>query len=115
MTLANAVNSAESLHNLEDWAIMRGWWTYSSLFVLVRSPVPPVESLVRKNVPPDINAARALLAFIGVNLLDLDCRGFLQDRIQRLKTYRTLRSERKYSPGSLKWPMLNSLSVKRKI
>jgi UDP-N-acetylglucosamine acyltransferase len=48
-------------------------------------------SLVRKNIPPFIKAAREPLSFIGVNSIGLRRRGFDTDRIIRIEDiYRML-------------------------
>jgi UDP-N-acetylglucosamine acyltransferase len=48
-------------------------------------------SLVRKNIPPYIKAAREPLSYIGVNSIGLRRRGFDNDRILRIEDiYRTL-------------------------
>jgi UDP-N-acetylglucosamine acyltransferase len=48
-------------------------------------------SLVRKNIPPFIKAAREPLSFVGVNSIGLRRRGFSSDQIVNIEDiYRTL-------------------------
>ena len=88
--IANAVNIAGHC-TVEDWAIIEGMVGVQQFVRIGSHAFVAGGSLVRKNVPPYIKAARAPLAFIGVNSIGLRRRGFLQDRIQRIEDiYRTL-------------------------
>ena len=88
--LANAVNIAGHC-TIEDWAIIEGMVVVQQFVRIGAHAFIAGGSLVRKNVPPYIKAAREPLAFIGVNSIGLRRRGFLQDRIQRIEDiYRTL-------------------------
>lgn len=88
--LANAVNVAGHV-TIEDWCIVEGMVGIQQFVRLGAHSFIAGGSLVRKNVPPYIKAAREPLAYIGVNSIGLRRRGFLQDRIQRIEDiYRTL-------------------------
>ena len=88
--LANAVNIAGHC-TIEDWAIVEGMVGVQQFVRIGAHAFVAGGSLVRKNVPPYIKAAREPLSFIGVNSIGLRRRGFLQDRIQRIEDiYRTL-------------------------
>ena len=88
--LANAVNVAGHV-TIEDLVIVEGMVGIQQFVRLGAHSFIAGGSLVRKNVPPYIKAAREPLAYIGVNSIGLRRRGFLQDRIQRIEDiYRTL-------------------------
>lgn len=88
--LANAVNIAGHC-TIEDWAIVEGMVGVQQFVRIGAHAFVAGGSLVRKNVPPYVKAAREPLSFIGVNSIGLRRRGFLQDRIQRIEDiYRTL-------------------------
>ena len=88
--IANAVNIAGHC-TIEDHAIIEGMVGVQQFVRIGAHSFIAGGSLVRKNVPPYIKAAREPLAFIGVNSIGLRRRGFLQDRIQRIEDiYRTL-------------------------
>ena len=88
--LANAVNIAGHC-TVEDWTIVEGMVGVQQFVRIGAHAFVAGGSLVRKNVPPYVKAAREPLAFIGVNSIGLRRRGFLQDRIQRIEDiYRTL-------------------------
>ena len=88
--LANAVNIAGHC-SVEDWAIVEGMVGVQQFVRIGAHAFVAGGSLVRKNVPPYVKAAREPLSFIGVNSIGLRRRGFLQDRIQRIEDiYRTL-------------------------
>ena len=88
--LANAVNIAGHC-TVEDWAIIEGMVGVQQFVRIGAHAFVAGGSIVRKNVPPYVKAAREPLSFIGVNSIGLRRRGFLQDRIQRIEDiYRTL-------------------------
>ena len=88
--LANAVNIAGHC-TVEEWAIVEGMVGVQQFVRIGAHAFVAGGSLVRKNVPPYVKAAREPLSFIGVNSIGLRRRGFLQDRIQRIEDiYRTL-------------------------
>ncbi|MBM56045.1 MAG: acyl-[acyl-carrier-protein]--UDP-N-acetylglucosamine O-acyltransferase [Euryarchaeota archaeon] len=90
VVIANAVNIAGHC-TIEDWVIIEGMVGVQQFVRIGAHSFIAGGSLVRKNVPPYIKAAREPLAFIGVNSIGLRRRGFLQDRIQRIEDiYRTL-------------------------
>jgi UDP-N-acetylglucosamine acyltransferase len=88
--LANAVNVAGHV-TIEDHVIVEGMVGIQQFVRIGAHAFVAGGSLVRKNVPPYIKAAREPLAYIGVNSIGLRRRGFQQDRIQRIEDiYRTL-------------------------
>tara|TARA_B100000683_G_scaffold258135_1_gene280530 strand:- start:341 stop:1126 length:786 start_codon:yes stop_codon:yes gene_type:complete len=88
--IANAVNIAGHC-TVDDWAIVEGMVGVQQFVRIGSHAFVAGGSLVRKNVPPYVKAAREPLSFIGVNSIGLRRRGFLQDRIQRIEDiYRTL-------------------------
>ena len=87
--LANSVNVAGHVV-IEDHVIIEGMVGIQHLYE--SAPTPSSSgSLVRKNVPPYIKAAREPLSYIVINGIGLRRRGFDIDRIQAIEDiYRTL-------------------------
>jgi len=65
IVIANSVNLAGHV-TIDDWAILEG-------------------SLVRKNVPPFVKAAREPLSYVGVNVVGLRRRGFTDEQVVRIE------------------------------
>jgi len=90
VVLANAVNVAGHV-TIDDWVIIEGMVGVQQFVHVGEHAFVAGGSLVRKNIPPYIKAAREPLSFIGVNSIGLRRRGFTQDKIQRIDDiYRTL-------------------------
>tara|TARA_B100000780_G_scaffold157177_2_gene109952 strand:- start:19219 stop:20007 length:789 start_codon:yes stop_codon:yes gene_type:complete len=90
VVLANAVNVAGHV-TIDDWVIIEGMVGIQQFVHIGEHAFVAGGSLVRKNIPPYIKAAREPLSFIGVNSIGLRRRGFNQDKIQRIDDiYRTL-------------------------
>lgn len=90
VVLANAVNVAGHV-TIDDWVIIEGMVGIQQFVRIGEHAFVAGGSLVRKNIPPYIKAAREPLAYIGVNSIGLRRRGFDQDRITRIEDiYRTL-------------------------
>ena len=90
VVLANAVNVAGHV-TIDDWVIIEGMVGVQQFVHVGEHAFVAGGSLIRKNIPPYIKAAREPLSFIGVNSIGLRRRGFSQDKIQRIDDiYRTL-------------------------
>lgn len=82
--LANAVNLAGHV-TIEDHAILEGMVAVQQFIRIGKHSFIAGASLVRKNVPPFVRAAREPLSYIGVNRIGLERRGFSQDSIQDIE------------------------------
>jgi len=82
--LANAVNLAGHVV-LEDYAILEGMVAVQQFIRIGKHSFIAGASLVRKNVPPFVRAAREPLSYIGVNRIGLERRGFPQETIQDIE------------------------------
>jgi len=88
--LANSVNLAGHV-NIEDWAILEGLVAVQQFIHVGAHSFVTGGSLVRKNVPPFVKAAREPLSYIGVNSVGLRRRGFSPERILEIEDiYRTI-------------------------
>lgn len=88
--IANSGNIAGHV-TIEDWAIIEGMVGVQQFVTIGQHAFVAGGSLVRKNIPPFIKAAREPLSFIGVNSIGLRRRGFTNDQIMNIEDiYRTL-------------------------
>lgn len=88
--VANSGNIAGHV-TIEDWAILEGMVGVQQFVTIGQHAFIAGGSLVRKNVPPFIKAAREPLSYIGVNSIGLRRRGFSQDQVLRIEDiYRTI-------------------------
>lgn len=88
--LANSCNVAGHVV-IEDHVIIEGMVGIQQFVRVGKHAFIAGGSLVRKNVPPYIKAAREPLSYIGINGIGLRRRGFDIDRIQGIEDiYRTL-------------------------
>ncbi len=88
--LANSVTLAGHI-NIEDWAILEGLVAVQQFVHVGAHSFVTGGSLVRKNVPPYVKAAREPLSYIGVNSVGLRRRGFSNERILQIEDiYRTI-------------------------
>ena len=88
--LANSVNVAGHVV-IEDHVVIEGMVGIQQFVRIGEHAFIAGGSLVRKNVPPYIKAAREPLSYIGINGIGLRRRGFDIDRIQAIEDiYRTL-------------------------
>ncbi|MEY5044295.1 MAG: hypothetical protein RJA19_1522 [Bacteroidota bacterium] len=88
--IANSGNIAGHV-TVEDWVIIEGMVGIQQFVTIGQHAFVAGGSLVRKNIPPYIKAAREPLSYIGVNSIGLRRRGFDNDRILRIEDiYRTL-------------------------
>ncbi|GAA5219738.1 acyl-ACP--UDP-N-acetylglucosamine O-acyltransferase [Membranihabitans marinus] len=88
--LANNVNLAGHIH-LEEYVQLGGLTAVHQFVKVGKHSFVGGGSLVRKDVPPFIKAAREPLAFAGVNTIGLRRRGFSSDDVLLIEDlYRTL-------------------------
>ena len=88
--LANNVNLAGHVE-IQDWAILEGLVAVQQFTRLGKHCFIGGGSLVRKDVPPFIKAAREPLAYAGINSVGLKRRNFNAERINRIhEIYRIL-------------------------
>ncbi len=82
--IANSVNVAGHV-TIDDWAILEGNVAVQQFIHIGAHSFIAGASLVRKNVPPFVKAAREPLSYIGVNVVGLRRRGFADDAIARIE------------------------------
>ena len=88
--IANSGNIAGHV-TIEDWTIVEGMVGVQQFVTIGQHAFVAGGSLVRKNIPPFIKAAREPLSFIGVNSIGLRRRGFDNDQVINIEdVYRTL-------------------------
>lgn len=88
--LANSVNLAGHI-TIEDWVILEGIVAVQQFIHIGAHSFITGGSLVRKNVPPFVKAAREPLAYAGVNSVGLRRRGFSPESILQIEDmYRTI-------------------------
>ncbi len=82
IVIANSVNLAGHV-TIDDWAILEGNAAVQQFIHIGAHSFIAGASLVRKNVPPFVKAAREPLSYVGVNVVGLRRRGFTDDAIAR--------------------------------
>ena len=88
--LANCVNLAGHI-TIEDNAILEGTVAVQQFVSIGKHSFVAGGSLVRKNVPPFIKAAREPLSYVGVNSIGLKRRGFDEATVKQIEDiYRLL-------------------------
>jgi UDP-N-acetylglucosamine acyltransferase len=88
--LANCVNLAGHV-TIQDYATLEGLVAVQQFVTIGAHAFITGGSLVRKNVPPFVKAAREPLSFVGVNTVGLRRRGFSNETILQIEDiYRTL-------------------------
>lgn len=88
--VANSVNLAGHV-TIEDFAIIEGMAAVQQFVKIGAHSFVTGGSLVRKNVPPFVKAAREPLAYIGINSVGLRRRGFSNEIILQIEDiYRTI-------------------------
>ena len=88
--LANCVNLAGHI-TIEDHAILEGLVAVQQFVTIGKHSFIAGGSLVRKNVPPYIKAAREPLSYVGVNSIGLKRRGMADQTIKEIEdAYRLL-------------------------
>ncbi|MEM9896274.1 MAG: acyl-ACP--UDP-N-acetylglucosamine O-acyltransferase [Bacteroidota bacterium] len=81
--LANQATLAGHV-TIEEWAILEGLVAVQQFVRIGKHAFIAGASLVRKNVPPYVKAAREPLSYVGANTIGLQRRGFNQDNIQAI-------------------------------
>jgi UDP-N-acetylglucosamine acyltransferase len=84
IVIANSVNVAGHV-TIDDWAILEGNVAVQQFAHIGAHSFIAGASLVRKNVPPFVKAAREPLSYIGVNVVGLRRRGFDDDAVARIE------------------------------
>jgi UDP-N-acetylglucosamine acyltransferase len=88
--LANAATLAGHI-TIDDWAIVGGLAAVHQFVHIGGHTMISGGSLVRKDVPPYVKAAREPLSYIGINSIGLRRRGYTTDQINHIQDiYRTL-------------------------
>ena len=88
--IANSVNLAGHI-TIEDFAILEGMVAVQQFIKIGAHSFITGGSLVRKNVPPYVKAAREPLSYIGINSVGLRRRGFSNETILQIEDiYRTI-------------------------
>lgn len=76
---------------IEDWAILEGAVKVQQFIHIGAHSFIAGSSLVRKNVPPFIKAAREPISYVGVNSVGLRRRGFSNEKVLEIEDiYRTI-------------------------
>ncbi len=84
VVIANSVNLAGHV-TIDDWAILEGNVAVQQFIHIGAHSFVAGASLVRKNVPPFVKAAREPLSYMGVNVVGLRRRGFTDDAVIRIE------------------------------
>ena len=84
VVIANSVNLAGHV-TIDDWAILEGNVAVQQFIHIGAHSFIAGASLVRKNVPPFVKAAREPLSYVGVNVVGLRRRGYTDEQITRIE------------------------------
>lgn len=88
--IANTANIAGHVI-IEDWVVIEGVVAIQQFVRIGQHSFIAGGSLVRKNIPPFVKAAREPLSYVGVNTVGLRRRGFDNDEISRIEdVYRAI-------------------------
>ncbi len=88
--LANNVNLAGHIE-IEDWVVVGGMTAVHQFVKLGKHAFISGGSLIRKDVPPFVKAAREPLSYVGINSVGLRRRGFTTEQINNIQdVYRYL-------------------------
>jgi UDP-N-acetylglucosamine acyltransferase len=82
--LANNVNLAGHIE-VDDWAILGGMTAVHQFVKIGKHAFISGGSLIRKDVPPYVKAAREPLSYVGINSLGIRRRGFTEEQINRIQ------------------------------
>ncbi|MGB1031820.1 MAG: acyl-ACP--UDP-N-acetylglucosamine O-acyltransferase, partial [Flavobacteriales bacterium] len=100
--IANTANIAGHVV-IEDWVVIEGVVAIQQFIKIGQHSFLAGGSMVRKNVPPFVKAAREPVSFVGVNSIGLRRRGFEIDTINHIEDlYRTLYVHNKNLSEALK-------------
>ncbi len=84
IVVANSVNLAGHV-TIDDWAILEGNVAVQQFLHIGAHSFIAGASLVRKNVPPFVKAAREPLSYVGVNVVGLRRRGYTDEQVTRIE------------------------------
>ncbi|MCB0758621.1 MAG: acyl-ACP--UDP-N-acetylglucosamine O-acyltransferase [Flavobacteriales bacterium] len=84
VVIANSVNLAGHV-TIDDWAILEGNVAVQQFIHIGAHSFVAGASLVRKNVPPFVKAAREPLSYVGVNVVGLRRRGYSDNDVARIE------------------------------
>lgn len=88
--IANSANIAGHV-DIEDWVVIEGVVAIQQFVRVGQHAFVAGGSLVRKNIPPYVKAAREPLSFVGVNTIGLRRRGFSNEAVAAIEdVYRTI-------------------------
>lgn len=82
--LANNVNLAGHIE-IEDWVVVGGMTAVHQFVKLGKHSFISGGSLIRKDVPPFVKAAREPLSYVGINSVGLRRRGFTTEQINNIQ------------------------------
>lgn len=82
--LANGVSVAGHVE-IDDWAILEGLVAVQQFIKVGAHAFIAGASLVRKNIPPYVKAAREPISYVGVNTVGLKRRGFSDQEIRNIE------------------------------
>jgi UDP-N-acetylglucosamine acyltransferase len=82
--LANNVNLAGHIE-IEDWVVVGGMTAVHQFVKLGKHAFISGGSLIRKDVPPYVKAAREPLSYVGINSVGLRRRGFTTEQINNIQ------------------------------
>ena len=90
IVIANSVNLAGHV-TIEDYVILEGLVAVQQFVKIGAHAFITGGSMVRKNVPPFVKAAREPLSYVGINSVGLRRRGFTNEAILQIEDiYRTI-------------------------
>ena len=90
VVLANAVNVAGHV-TIDDWVIIEGMVGIQQFVRIGEHAFVAGGSLVRKDIPPYVKAAREPISYMGINSIGLRRKGFEAEKIQEIQSiYRIL-------------------------
>lgn len=82
--LANQVSIAGHVE-IDDWTVLEGLVAVQQFIKIGAHAFIAGASLVRKNIPPYVKAAREPISYVGVNSVGLKRRGFGEDDIRTIE------------------------------
>ncbi len=82
--LANNVNLAGHIE-VDEWAILGGMTAVHQFVKIGKHAFVSGGSLIRKDVPPFVKAAREPLSYVGINSVGIRRRGFTEEQINRIQ------------------------------
>ena len=96
---------------VDDWAILGGFTAVHQFVNIGCHVMVSGGSLVRKDVPPYVKAAREPLAYVGINTLGLRRRGFTNEKINEIHDmYRAIYQSSKNNSQAVEYIETNMAS-----